>query len=74
MSEEVHLIQLSFTLTKELGLKSIIIDCNTTNMPSDSELVKKLAFTVLKSIQLNKEDILVQDLLNEIGINITKGG
>lgn len=63
-----HIIQLTFRLTETLGMKSVTVDLNTTDLPSDSELIKKLAFTILKSLSLNKEDIAVQNLLNELGI------
>lgn len=62
-------ITLSFHLEGEnLGLKSVTFDVNETDLPNDSELLKMLATTLLKSIIINKQDVLVQDLLNELDI------
>ena len=61
-------IQLSIRLSDDLGVKGITIDYNDTDLESDSELVKRICFTLLKSIELNKEDIMVQDLLNSLEI------
>ena len=63
-----YYIQLGVHLTGSLGMKSVTIDCNTTSLPSDSELIKKVAFTMLRALQLNKEDLALQDLLNELDI------
>lgn len=63
-----HYIQLGVHLNEGLGITSVTIDHNTTDLPSDSELIKKVAFTLLKAINLNKEDVMLQDLLNEMDI------
>ncbi len=63
-----HYIQLGISLTDELGIKSIAISYNSTELENDSKLIEKLAFTILKSLKLNKESVAVQDLLNELGI------
>lgn len=65
-------IQLGIHLTDELGIKSVTIDHNDTSLPSDSDLIKRVSMTVLKSLILNKEDVIVQDLINELGIEIEK--
>ncbi|GEM_PF-5796666 len=67
-----HYIQLGIHLNEELGLKSVTIDHNTTGLPNDSELLKRVAMTILKAIVLNKESVAVQDLLNELDIRIDK--
>lgn len=64
-----HYIQFGVHLNERLGIKAVTIDHNTTDLPSDSELIKRVAFTLLKSIQLNKEDVMLQDLLNELDIS-----
>lgn len=62
-------IQLTFSLSGDnLGLKSIIWNTNTTDLPSDSSTLEALAITILKSIRLNSDDLVIQDLLNELNI------
>lgn len=61
-------INLSLILNERLGLKSVTINYNDTDLPSDSELIRKVSITLLKSLSLNKDTIIVQDLLNELGI------
>ena len=64
-------IQLGIHLTEELGLKSVTIDHNETDLPSDSNLINLVAFALLRSINLNKESVDLQDVLNELGITVT---
>lgn len=64
----LHYIEFGINLNEGLGITSVSINYNTTNLPSNSELVKKVAFTLLKSIYSNKEDLMLQDLLNELDI------
>lgn len=61
-------IKLTIGLTDDLGIKSCAIDYNDTGLQSNSELVKKVAFTLLRSYSMNKEDTALQDLLNELNI------
>lgn len=61
-------IQLSLHLTDDLGIKNVVIDYNDTGLESNSELVRLIAVTLLKSLKLNKDTLAVQDLLNELGI------
>lgn len=70
--KSVHYIQLGIHLTKDLGLNMVTVDHNTTSLPSDSVLIKKLSFALLKSISLNKDDLALQDLLNELNIEKQK--
>lgn len=63
-----HYIQFGVHLNENLGIKAVTIDHNTTRLPSDSQLLKRVAFTLLKSIELNKEDVMLQDLLNDLNI------
>ena len=62
-----HII-LDFKFTDDLGLKSTVIDYNDTDLNNDSDLLRMIAFTLLKALHINKDDIVLQDLLNEIGI------
>lgn len=61
-------IKLTIGLTDELGIKSVTIDYNDTELKSNSELVQRVAFTLLKAYSLNKDDMKLQDLLNELNI------
>lgn len=63
-----HYIQFGIHLNDKLGIQSATIDANTTDLPSNSELIKKVAIGLLKSLHLNKEDVMLQDLLNELDI------
>lgn len=62
----MKLICLWLELTDELGLKSVVIDHNDTGLPSDSELLKKVAWALLKSLHHNHEELTINDLMNEI--------
>lgn len=64
-------IQLGIHLTDDLGIKLVTIDHNDTGLKTDSDLLLQIAFTMLKSLNLNKESVKVQDLLNELDINRT---
>jgi len=64
-------VQLTISLSEDLEMKTVSIDYNDTGLPDNSELVKKIAYTLLKSLSINKDDIKVQDLLNELGIERT---
>ncbi len=65
-------VQLTLHMTDELALKSVSIDFNSTHFPNDSKLVKLACLTLLKSLHLNKDSVLVQDLLYELGIETQK--
>lgn len=65
-------IQISIDLSDELGIKSASINYNDTGLKSDSELVIKVAYTLLQSFSANKDDVLLQDLLREVNIPIGK--
>lgn len=62
-------IQLGIHLSEDLGLQSVTIDFNSTELDSDSDLVKRVAITLLKSMILNKEDVQIQDILNKYDIS-----
>lgn len=62
-------IQLSISLSDDLGLKAIVYDYNDTELPSNSETLGNIAIAILKSLHLNKDDLLIQDLLNELDIS-----
>lgn len=61
-------VKLTIHLSDELTIKQVTIDYNDTELPSDSGLIQKIAFTLLKSISANKDDMKIQDLLNELNI------
>lgn len=67
----MKLISLDIVLSDELGIKGVTISYNDTGLPNDSKLIEIVAFTLLKSLNLNKESVAVQDLLNELGIERT---
>lgn len=64
-----HYIQFGIHLNDELGIKAVTIDHNTTDLPSDSQLIKQVAMGLLKSLVRNKEDVTIQDLLNSLDIS-----
>ena len=64
----MHYIQLGLHLNEKLGLKSVSIDFNSTDLNNDSKLLEILAFTILRGLKINKDSVLVQDLLNELNI------
>jgi hypothetical protein len=61
-------IELGFDLTDELGIKSVLINHNDTELKNDSELLRSISIAILKALESNKESLTVQDLLNELGI------
>ena len=70
-SNSDHIIQLTFNFTHDLGLRSFEYDVNTTGLPNDSELLKKISFTLLKALHMNNDDVQLQDMLFELGITET---
>ena len=66
----MKMIILTFELTDDLGIKSIAYDYNDTELPSNSESLGKIAMAIIKSISLNKDSLIVQDLLNELNIEV----
>lgn len=65
---DAHYIEFGVYLNEDLGVTRIEINYNTTDLPSDSVLVKRVCFTLLKSLVLNNQDVILQDLLNELNI------
>jgi len=61
-------IDLVIILDDNLAIKSVTIDMNDTGLPSDSSLIKMVSVALLKSMQMNKESVGVQDILNELNI------
>lgn len=68
MKNTAHYIQIGVHLDDQLGIKKATIEWNSTHLPSDSELIKRVAMTLLRSLHLNKHDVMIQDLLNELDI------
>ncbi len=67
-------IQIGFHFDDDLGLRKIQFQHNETELKNDSELIKNLAITMLRSVNLNKNDCLLQDLLNDLDINLNDSG
>lgn len=65
-----HIISLAVHLNEDLGITSVTISNNTTGLPSDSTLIKLVAVTLLESIRLNKDELVVSDLLSELGMEV----
>ena len=61
-------IVISFEITEDNKLKSTTFEFNDTPMKSDSDTLMKLLFTGLKALSINREDVKIQDMLNDIGI------
>lgn len=68
MKNTTHYIQIGIHLDDQLGIKKATIDENTTHLPSNSELIYRVAITLIRSLHLNKHDVMIQDLLNELDI------
>ena len=65
-------ISLMINLNDELGITSIVYSYNDTELPSNSETLGKISLAILKSLHLNKDSLLVQDLLSELNIDVQK--
>lgn len=63
-----HYIEFGVNLNNELGIKSLLINQNTTELPNNSELIKLVAIGLLKAVELNEDSLAVQDLMSELGI------
>lgn len=68
VEEMDHYIEFGVNLNNELGIKSLIINQNTTELPNNSELIKLVAIGLLKAVKLNEDSLAVQDLMSELGI------
>lgn len=64
----MKLVTLTFAINDKNCIKDIVIDINETDLPNDSNLIKTICWTAVKAIHNGKEDIAIQDLLNELGI------
>lgn len=56
-------------LNDDLGLEAASFEHNTTDLQSDSELLKLIGIALLKAVKVNKDDLVIQDLLNELDMN-----
>ena len=63
----MKIVTLTFAI-KDDCIKNIVIDINETDMPNDSNLIKNICWTAVKSLLKDKEDVAIQDLLNELNI------
>ena len=68
----VDFITISVGLTKEGGVVEILIDKNTTKLKSDSVPIRAFAVAIINTLDKNKEDVAVQDLLQELKIGLTQ--
>ena len=54
-------------LTDELVIKKLNLIENTTGLPNDVQTLEDVCTALLKSIIVNKEDLITQDLMAELG-------
>lgn len=64
-------IILNIKLTDDLGIKSVEIT-NNTQLKTDSDLLVNIAYALLKAKSLNKDSLLIQDMLSDVGVTIPK--
>jgi len=64
-------IILNIKLTDDLGIKSVEIT-NNTELKTDSDLLANIAYALLKAKSLNKDSLLIQDMLSDVGVTIPK--
>lgn len=62
-------VTLSIDISKEMTIKAVTIEYNDTGMKDDSELITRLAYTLLKSVDANKDELQLQDLLQDLDIS-----
>ena len=67
----MKIIQITFNLTDELGIKSIVIDQNDTGLPNNTDTIENLAFALYKVIKVNRQDLQIQDILHESKLKLT---
>ena len=65
----VDYITISVGLTKEGGVAEILLDENTTARKNDSKLIRDVADAIIRTLDKNKEDVAVQDLLQDLKID-----
>jgi len=65
----VEYITISGGLTKEGGVAEILLDENTTARKNDSKLIRDVAEAIIATLDKNKEDVAVQDLLQDLKID-----
>ena len=63
-----YYIQIGLHLNEDLGLEAATFEHNTTHLQSDSDLLKLIGIALLKAVSINKDDLVVQDLLDELDI------
>lgn len=61
-------LTITLNLTDDLKVKSIVFEENETGIKSDSELLNNAATAILSLLKSNKDDIEVQELLNDLQI------
>ena len=66
----MKMIQLTLSLTDELGIESIAYMWNDTELPSNAETLGKIALGILEAIKLNHDHLVIQDLLNDLNISL----
>ena len=65
-------IDLQINLSKDLLVQSVSITRNDTELVPDYKLLKLIAFAILKGLEVNKDDILIQELFRELGLKKSK--
>jgi len=65
-------ISITLNMTDDLGIQSVTIDYNDTNLPDNGELLELISKALLKGLAMNNDKIVVQDLLNELNLKTNK--
>jgi hypothetical protein len=61
-------IQLNLLFNDDLGLKSVDITHNDTHIESNHHLLQQVAWCLLKSLSINKDDLDFKEELFKLGI------
>jgi len=69
--EMSKMIKLTFEISDDYKLKSIVFDYNDTGLPNSSHTLKNLATAILVAVSENKKSLIIQDFNNVI-LNNTK--
>ena len=69
MTKQIHL---AIGLNDGLGITSVVITHNDTQIANNHELIEAKALALLKSILSNKSSLKLQDLLSELDVELVK--
>jgi hypothetical protein len=65
-------VTIRITMDENTQLISATIMENTTELKSNSDLLKNLSFAMLRNLIEHKEKFMIQDVLNELNIPLQK--